>query len=524
MNAPKLRLAFARINQETNALSPVKTTVADFESVHWFKGDELLAMCAPTAMEVPSMFKNAELSGFVQAMQRMPDVELVPLMSAWATPSGPLTRSCFEALCDDLCGRLAGAGQLDGLYLSLHGAMGVDGMDDPEGEIVRRVRATLAEHGQESLPLVVSYDLHGNLTRAVAEGVDALVAYATNPHRDHRRCGARAGRILYDTVLKRARPTTAWRSLPMLLGGGTTLDFWPPLLSIFRRMRKLERRGEVLSASLLTCHPWNKNPETGWSVVVVTDGDQDKAERLADELAEAAWATRHVLPPTFVSAQDAVARAKNARLRRKLGAVVLADASDVVSAGAPGENTELLRVLVEQGQGMLCYVPLRDPALVEELWDAPLGARRCVAIGGKLDPSRTRPLEAEVTVLSKTQAHGVDRALVLGIGTVRACVVEGVALAMRPAFFSTLGLDPWKADVIVVKNFFPFRMFFLPLARLTMYVRTSGVTDFDAAFQLRFAGPVHPKDPIDDWHEADRRRHALPFAPPDSSAREPRAA
>lgn len=520
MSTARLRLAFARINQETNALSPVKTTLADFNAVHHFAGDELLGMCAPAAMEVPSMFKNAELSGFVQELQRRPDVELVPLLSAWATPSGPLTRECFDALCDDLCARLRAAGRLDGLYLSLHGAMGVDDLDDPEGEIVRRVRAVVGD----LLPVVVTYDLHGNLTRAVVERVDALVAYATNPHRDHKRCGARAARILHDTVTKRARPTTAWRSLPMLLGGGVTLDFWPPLLAIFRRMRKLERTGAVLSASLLTCHPWNKNPETGWSIVVVTDGDQAAAERVADELAEAAWGTRHHLPPTFLSAHTAVARARAARWRRKLGAVVLSDASDVVSAGAPGENTELLRVLVEEGQGLLSYVPLRDPALVRELWDAPLGTKRRVHLGGKLDPSRTRPLEAEVVLLSKTQAHGVDRALVLGIGTVRVCVVEGVALAMRPAFFSTLGLDPWKADVIVVKNFFPFRMFFLPLARLTLYVRTSGVTDFDAAFELTFAGPVHPKDTVDDWQEANRRRHGHVLTPVAPSAPQSRAA
>lgn len=520
MTKPKLRLAFARINQETNALSPVKTTLKDFQAVHYFAGDELLAMCARGSMEVPSMFKNAELSGFVQLLRRMPEVELVPLLSAWATPSGPLTRACFDALCDDLCARLRQAGTIHGLYLSLHGAMGVDGMDDAEGELVRRVRAVVGD----ALPVVVSYDLHGNLTRAVADHVDALIAYATNPHRDHARCGARSARLLHDRVTRALRPTTAWRSLPMLLGGGTTLDFWPPLRAIFRRMRRLERRSEVLSASLLTCHPWNKNPETGWSVVVVTDGDQDKAERLADELAEAAWATRHHTPPAFVSAEQAVARARRARLRRKLGAVVLSDASDVVSAGAPGENTELLRVLVDQAQGMLCYVPLRDPALVAELWDAPLGARRRVVLGGKLDPRRSRPLEAEVTLLSKTQAHGVDRALVLGIGTVRVCVVEGVALAMRPAFFSTLGLDPWRADVIVVKNFFPFRMFFLPLARLTLYVRTAGVTDFDAAFALSFAGPVHPKDHVDDWREANRRRHQVGAAAEAQPTREPRAA
>lgn len=99
--------------------------------------------------------------------------------------------------------------------------------------------------------------------------------------------------------------------------------------------------------------------------------------------------------------------------------------------------------------------------------------------------------------------------VVLKVGTVHILVVEGPCVAIRPAFFAHAGLSPWKADIVVVKNFFPFRMYFLPLARLTMYVKTAGVTDFDAAFALHFAGPVHPRDAVTDWRETDARRRRL---------------
>jgi microcystin degradation protein MlrC len=112
-------------------------------------------------------------------------------------------------------------------------------------------------------------------------------------------------------------------------------------------------------------------------------------------------------------------------------------------------------------------------------------------------------------IAHKCVGHGVARTVVLAIGTVRVVVVEGPALAIRPAFFTNAGLDVWKADVVVVKNFFPFRMFFLPMARKTIYVRTAGVTDFDASFTLDFAGPMHPKDVVLDWRETDARRHAV---------------
>lgn len=501
-----LRFAFGRINQETNALSTVPTEKKDFAGVHLVEGEALLACCAPDQTEAEGFLKNAELSGFVRACRKSGDVDLVPLLSAWAVPGGPLTRACYEDLVEGVLAPLRRALPVDGVYLCLHGAMGVDGVVEPEGELVRRVRALVGPR----VPVVVTYDLHGNVTREVMEHCDALVAYATNPHRDHASTGAKAARLLLEAAQQGKRLTTAWRSLPMILGGGTTIDLFPPLLHIFRRMRALERRGDVLNASLLTVHPWNAHPELGWSVVVVTDGDQAKAERIADELAERAWAVREQLPPKFASPEEAIAKARAAKLRRRLGAVVLADASDVVSAGAYGESTALLRTLLEKGQGLVCYHPIRDPEVVEQVWSHAVGDVVEVSLGGKVDPARNAPLAVSAVLEGKAKSHGVERTAVLAVGSVKILVVEGPCLAIRPAFFQNAGLSPWKADVIVVKNFFPFRMFFLLLSRLTMYVRTSGVTDFDAAFALDFAGPVHPRDVVHAWRDADRRRRLAP--------------
>ncbi len=511
-----LRLAFARVNQETNALSPVLTTLADFRATHWLEGPQLLAACGRKHMEVQGMFRNAELSGFVQELHKLghahdlahghTGVAVVPLVSAWAVPSGPLTGACLQGIIDAILTQLRAAEPVDGLYLSLHGAMGVQGVADPEAEILRQIRAVIGS----LLPIVVSYDLHASVSRPVVEQVQAIVAYATNPHRDHARTGALSARILLGLCRKTLQPTMAWRSLPMLMGGGTTLDFLPPMLAIFQRLRHWERQGKIVSGSVLMCHPWNAHPETGWNVLIVTNGDQALAERLADEVAEQCWKVRHELPPAFHTPEDAIALAKAARLARKLGVVVLADASDVVSAGAPGENTALIEALLAHGRELVSYVPLRDPGVVAALWPEPLGSQHEVTIGGKLDVARGKPLTLQVKIHEKRQSHGVGRMVVLVHEQVHIVVVEGPALAIRPAFFSNAGLNPWRADVIVVKNFFPFRMFFAAIARLTLYVKSSGVTDFDAAHLLDFAGAVHPRDEVTEWRTADRRRRLDP--------------
>ena len=498
------RIAYARIAQETNALSPVPTTLHDFETAHFLAGPELLA-ATTDGPEVAGMFKRAELSGFMRAVRdRKAEIEPVPIMSAWAASGGPLTKEAFEALEDRLVEGLREAGSLDGMYLCLHGAMGVHGIADPESRLLRAVRTVIG-----GAPLVVSHDLHGNLTRARVELADAIVAYQTNPHRDHARIGRKAGRIAIGTVLGEVKPVVAWRSLPMILGGGKTIDFLAPMRTVFRRMAAAERSGEVLAASTFMVHPWNDDPGLGWSTIAVADRDHDAADRLAEELAELCWARRHEQPPEFPSAHDAIAEARGARFRRKLGCVTMADASDVVTAGAPGDSTHLLRALVEQGGGMITYAAVRDPGAIGELWSRESGDVVAMSIGGTLDPARSSPLPVRGTVVSKHDRKGFGRTVVLAVDHVRIVITEGPSMVMRPSFYTEVGLDPWKADIVIVKNFFPFLMFFLPYNRKTIFVRTRGTTDFDAAFQLSFDGPVHPRDPVDDWHERDRLRRGL---------------
>jgi microcystin degradation protein MlrC len=516
-----LRLAFGRINQETNALSPVTTTLDDFRATHLLDGTALLGRCARDTHEVDGMFKNAELSGFVQRLARRAPRERtaltpVPLLSAWAVPSGPLSRSCFDELTGQLCARLATTladGALDGVYLSLHGAMNVQDLplpdgESPESEIVRRVRTVIGD----AIPVAVSLDLHGNLTRGLVERCTFVQAYQTNPHRDHAAVGARCADVLVDTAFGRVRPVMRWRSLPMILGGGNTIDFLHPLRPIFQRMKALQKDRRVLGTSLLTVHPWNSHRELGWATLVATDAlvdvDAAFANDAADDLACRAWDVRHQLPPRFATPADAVARARRRTFLRKTGVVVMSDASDVVSAGAPGESTALLRALID-APDLVSFATIRDPALIEQLWQPhPTGEIVDVTLGGKLDRTRGTPLAVQARITDKRSAHGMGRIVVLQVASVTLVVVEGPAIAVRPLYYKNAGLNPWKADVVVVKNFFPFLLFFAPLLRDVVFVKSGGVTDFDAAFDLPFFGPVHPRDRVDDWREADeRRRH-----------------
>ncbi|PKN56534.1 MAG: hypothetical protein CVU56_15645 [Deltaproteobacteria bacterium HGW-Deltaproteobacteria-14] len=501
-----LRIAYGRVAQETNSLSPVHTELADFHRTHWLEADALHRATGRFGYEARGFIRSAELSGFRRAVRQhgLGEVEAVPLFSAWTIPAGPLSRACFEALRDRLVADLRAAGPLDGVMLSLHGAMGAEGTVDPDGDLLAAVREVVGP----DVKVAISLDLHAQVTDRTERYADIIAAYRTNPHRDHAQTGFRAGKMLIEALRGRTRPTSAWRSLPMVMGGGLTLDFLPPMRGIFQRMRRMERLARVLDTSLFMCHLWNDHPALGWSVHVVTDGDQALAERLADELAEAAWAVRHHGLPTPPTASEAIAKVRAATTRRKLGTACVSDVSDVVGAGATGENPRLVAALLAEAQDLTSFAPIRDAVVVEALWDEPLGAAVATEVGGRLQPELNPPLAVRGRLANKVRLEGYGRVVLLDLGHVQLAVTEGPPLVMKPGFYRDLGLNPWRADICVVKSFFPFRLYFLAENRLTLYARTEGITDFDLVKGFEMEHPVFPMVELDDWRPVDHaRRH-----------------
>ncbi|MBK9033254.1 MAG: M81 family metallopeptidase [Myxococcales bacterium] len=151
------RIAVARFMQETNALTPVPTDLRDFEQSHYLVGAALAQAIEPGGHEVAGFFKKAELAGAVAAV-RAAGATPVPILSAWASSGGKLTRACFDTLAERLADGLRAA-RPDGVVLALHGAMGVDGLRDPETELLR-----IARDAAGGVPLTCTHDLHANLT------------------------------------------------------------------------------------------------------------------------------------------------------------------------------------------------------------------------------------------------------------------------------------------------------------------------------------------------------------------------
>lgn len=500
-----LRVGYGRIFHEANAFSPLRTERGDFERMHRVVGPQLAAASGLRGSELAGYMPHAELSGFRAAARLAGGVETVPLASSLAVPSGPVTRACFDFLVDDLVARVEAAGALDGVYLALHGSMEVAGLDEaPEAVILRRVRGALPGGAK----IAASFDLHANLSAGMVEPLDTLVAYRTNPHWDLAPTGFRAGNRLIRSLRGQIRPTHAWRKLPMVLGGGMTIDFLAPMRGVFRWMRRLERDPRVLSASLFMVHPFTSATDLGWAAHVATDGDPRLADELADHLADRAWAQRHAeLPPMRTVSEALEETAKSAQSPwRKLGPVCFVDVDDIVGAGAPGGNTHFAQAFAEDSRGLRGYVPVHDPAAVEAAWAAGGGTALGLTLRGT--PGYGQPaveLDARVAKLHTSDFGRVARLDVQGRGGgFHVAVSESPPLPIHPRFWRELGLDPREADVIVQKNFFHYRMFYATTSFSHVPVISDGATSLERLRTRAFRVPTFPGTDPGDWRLSDR--------------------
>jgi len=486
----KKKIAIVELQQETNSFSPVPTTWQDFKSLALFYGDELLT--------VGRTYKR-QVDGFLTAVEKYGNgqIEAVPIIAAWATSGGPIRREVYEDFKREILEALALHPDLSAIYLSMHGAMGVEGMRDPESDMLAALREVV---GFE-MPIGVSFDLHANITRETVRLSTFITAYRTNPHRDHAKVGLKTGKILIDTVLGKVKPVMAFRKMRLLKGGGYTIDFLAPMRGIFRRMKAMERQPGVLSVSNFMVHIWLDDPELGWSTVAVTDGNQPLAEKLADEIAELNWAVRDRKHPEPISPEKAVELARKSWLSRRLGTTIFCDVSDIVAAGAPGENTWILRTILERSPDLTSYVPVKDEEAAQMAFHAQVGETLQLQIGGKIDRVYNQTLPFSGRLIFKQDLQETGKTVVVRHQGVHLILTERPTPAFFPRFFKSLGLSLWKADITVVKNLFPFRYFYLLYNRKTVNVISAGTTSIDV-FQLQYRDiprPIYPLDPIESW-------------------------
>jgi microcystin degradation protein MlrC len=326
------RIAVGGFQHETNTFAPTKADFAAFES-----GGGWPPLCFGEAIAPRLEGANIPAAGAIGALHAAGHTTLGLAWGA-ASPSAQVTRDAFERIGGEIVKRLAAAGPVDGVYLDLHGAMVAEHVDDGEGELLARVRRVVGAR----VPVVSSLDLHANVTRAMVEHSEALVAYRTYPHVDMAATGERAAALLLELMRGGAPLAKSLRTLDFLTGIPSQCTMIEPGRRLYALLERLEQEhGTVLSFA--PGFPMADFPECGMTVFGM-GADEARVQVAVAALRQAVADAEGEFNLDLFSADDAVKRAMQ---RGTPGApVVLADTQDNPGAGGNGDTTGLLASLL----------------------------------------------------------------------------------------------------------------------------------------------------------------------------------
>ncbi len=434
------RILLVECMQEISSFNPMQSGYGEFAVT---RGEELFGQAG----------LNTGLGGALEIF-RAAGAELVPTYSARAGSAGLLSAEGWKRLSSELADAVAaGMHDIDGIYVSLHGAMGADGELDPEGWILTEVRRLAGPN----IPIVISLDLHGILTDRMLKQINGLAIYHTYPHVDFADTGKRAARLLLRLMAKPTRTTIARVVIPAIVRGDELITKSGCYGDMIRECQRIERDGTALSAGIMIGNPFTDVPELCSQVLVMTEDDPTTAEAEALRLAHEFWPQRHRMQGKFISLARAIAQASTMQ-----GPVLFTDAADATSSGATGDSNLILKGLAEAGYPKRALAQIVDPRAARAAHAAGVGAEIETTLGGQHDPARFPPMKVTATVklLSdgkarlETMRSGLDAGptAVLLIGNMTVVVMTRSVSLFDRAMYYSVGINPTEYDLIVVKS------------------------------------------------------------------------
>ena len=494
------RVLTGRFMHETNTFSVQRTDMALWRRRDFHLGNEIPVAFRGTRSAFGATFEAADKYGWT----------LVHPVSANANPSGIVTDDAFEQIGGMILDAALRQGPLDGVLLHLHGAMVVQSYEDGEGELLARLRQILGA----DVPIVVTLDLHANVTERMAANASALIAFRTYPHIDMYERAWQGAELLQRAMRGEVRPHTVIARRPMIYGLDRGRTQQGPMAELIHRGTALEGSGEALAVSICAGFSRSNIRDVGPSVTVTVDamreGSSQRGQAIADEFMEHAWATRDYQSFTLLPVAAAVARAREGRPGDR--PLIVADYTDNPGGGGYGDATAFLRGLVEAGVERVAFHAICDPEAVAAGMRAGIGVPTTLVLGGKTDPlmgGGPLTLSGEVTHLSNGRfiaygpmGGGLERdygpSMVFRVGGIDIIVISNNGQAVDLGQFTSMGIDPVRYTTVAVKSMQHFRAAFEPIAREIILVDTGALCSEIYTPELfdKVRRPVWPLDRV----------------------------
>ncbi|MGI9372038.1 MAG: M81 family metallopeptidase [Hyphomicrobiales bacterium] len=488
-------ILLAEIMHESNTFNHIATTKIDFESRYWLTGNEIPERLKDTNTEIWGVLEQASAWGW----------RVTHPFAASASPSGPMAADDWHEVKQQILSPLKAGESFDAVFLVLHGAMVTKTSLDPEGDLLEEVRALVGP----DMPIVVTLDMHANVSQRMVAHSTLMMAYRTYPHVDQYERAQHVVSLLKRILDEGLNVTQHFARKPMMDAADHGQTGKKPMQKLLAVADEIEKRPGILCASVQIGFPWADVAEIGPSVLVAGLEDHSGLCKLAaDELLDAVWESRNETQLDFATPDEAMVKARVGTDNDK--PLILADFADNPAGGAYGDSPNLLRTMLESGLQNAAFATICDPQSVALTIKAGVGNKVRLSLGGKHVPDLTPPLGIEAKVLRITNGNYVcdgpmwqGVAFSMGPTTVLRCgdidvIVSSVPVAvMDLQVFISSGIDPRTKTAIGLKSRNHFKAAYTPIARDTLLVDAGGIASMKLA-SLPYKNIPRPIWPLDE--------------------------
>ena len=430
----KPRIAIAGLAIECSTFSPAQTHEEDFRAR---RGEEVFSYYS--FLQEDSATRHR--------------AQYFPALRGHAIPGGIVTRAAYDTLMTQMLQLLKENLPYDGVFFDIHGAMSVVGLDDPEGNMIRRVRDVV---GDEAI-ISTSMDLHGNVSWQLAHQSDLITCYRLAPHEDATESKKRALVNLLDRLESgKGKPAyKAWIPVPILLPGEKTSTRIEPAKSLYAQVNPITKQKGVVDAAIWVGYAWADEPRNH-AVVMVTGDDRQKVKQSAETLAQSFWDVRDQFE--FVAPVAPLDESLEMAIRSDKKPFIISDMGDNPTAGGAGDVTWTLKRILEhtafitEDGPSLIYASIPGPKLIERAIEAGVGGKIEAFAGAEIDNRYEGPVRIKGTV--EAIRHGdrnAETEVVVRVGSLQVIVTNKRKPYHYESDFTNLGLNPREADIVVVK-------------------------------------------------------------------------
>jgi len=347
-----VKIAVAGLHTECSTYNPVIAREADFR-----------------VLRGPAMLRDQ----YFDFLTHFP-AEFVTILHARAIAGGPVEAGLYERWKAEILDELRAAMPLDGVYLAMHGAMFVEGMFDAEGDFISAVRDVV---GPDVL-ISASYDLHGNVSQRIVDGLDMFSTYRTAPHIDVPDTMRRAVTMLVRALRTGVKPVVAWAPVPVLLPGERTSTQDEPARSFYTQLHQVEEPTGIWDASFQVGYVWADEPRAT-ACAVVTGTDRAAIEKAATHLAQNYWDIREGF--VFGMETGSISECVDRAIASTTYPVVLAESGDNPTGGGVGDRAEVLAELIAKGARGVIFAGIADKAATDAAYAAGVIAAWATVLG-----------------------------------------------------------------------------------------------------------------------------------------------